>query len=373
MNKTGTHGTLVRIEKNETVHLKWVSWWLGNVIWFAEILKSWKKHVDMLSSLVLVDRNQWELGMFDLVILHCVRDISLSSLLGAEPVLGSFVKSKQIKTHCNIYTISRFLWSKEANLALTSKVFALSWPLLALLQLLPVPLRAIALPALANLQSVLWALQADGWVTESREPSLSQLSQPPFRNLLIKCSCSLPLLEPGNLCSFGIYRAFVFDFWGREVSEQSLIPSFGGFAAILSFVSSALIAMKAGSGLGCALLNKGVISHGAICERPEDTLRYKLFRNLWLFFAFGVSHAACLARAHVSRICKKTNFCRIRLTRFYPNCQMRLDDFVERIQRHSTLDSLWQTCDRCKICTVCTRKRQHQCHCGLCQPTNRRF
>ena len=72
----------------------------------------------------------------------------------------------------------------------------------------------------------------------------------------------------------------MFDFWGREVSEQSLIPSFGGFAAILSFVSSALIAMKAGSGLGRALLNKGVISHEATCERPEDTLRYKLFRNL---------------------------------------------------------------------------------------------
>ena len=54
----------------------------------------------------------------------------------------------------------------------------------------------------------------------------------------------------------------MFFFGGREIKQS--LPSFGGFAAILSFVSSALIAMKAGSGLGLALLNKGVISHEAV-------------------------------------------------------------------------------------------------------------
>ena len=61
--------------------------------------------------------------------------------------------------------------------------------------------------------------------------------------------------------------------------EQSLIPSFGGFAGILGFVSSALIAVKAGAGLCLALLNKGVISHETICKRPYDILRYELFQE----------------------------------------------------------------------------------------------
>lgn len=160
--------------------------------------------------------------MFDLVVLHCVRDILLSSLLGAEPVLGSFVKSKQ-NTLQYLYDIKVSL-KQRGQFGPYKQSFRTE---LAFAGITATFTSAAASDCAASLsQPAKCAVSTAGrWVShrESREPSLSQLSQlsqPPFRNLLIKCSCSLPLLEPGNLCSFGICGAFVFDFWdGRSLNK----------------------------------------------------------------------------------------------------------------------------------------------------------
>ena len=110
MNKTGTHGTLIRIEKNEPVRLKWASWWLGNVIlirWDSEKMEKecWHTFVTRLGGwkpmgTSYVRRSYsplcswWYFVIFRDISWYFVifRDISLSSLLGAKPVLGSCIR-----------------------------------------------------------------------------------------------------------------------------------------------------------------------------------------------------------------------------------------------------------------------------------------